>query len=367
MLTPSARMDIVKATHQFEQWMGQYTTLVRQDLSLKHRRMAESPFFFLRATFYRWMQLWPKICPDLSAAPKVLAVGDLHIENFGTWRDIEGRLVWGVNDFDEAAVLPYTIDLVRLATSAMLAIDEGHFGLKKKDACGTILGGYQESMVEGGRPFVLEEENPWLRLIAINKLRDPVHFWEKLSNLPRFDGRIPPGAKRALECLLPEPDLAYKVFRRVAGLGSLGHARLLAIAQLHGGRIAREAKALLPSALYWAAQKKAPAKPFYQTIITSAVRCPDPYVRLCGKWLVRRLSPHCCRIELEVLPRDRDALRLLNAMGRETANIHLGSRNARDKIRRHLVRMHPNLLSSAVKEMEAEVRKDWRAWREAKV
>jgi len=359
-------MDIIKATHQFEQWMGRQTTLVRRDLRLKHQRMAESAFFFFRATFYRWMQLWPKICPDLSEAPEVLAVGDLHIENFGTWRDIEGRLVWGVNDFDEAAVLPYTIDLVRLATSVMLAIDEGHLALKKKEACGTILGGYQESMGEGGRPFVLEEENTWLRRIAVNKLRDPVHFWQKLGSLPRFDGRIPGSAKQALACLWPEPDLDYELFRRVAGLGSLGHLRLLAIAQLHGGRIAREAKALLPSAFYWATQKRAPAKLLYEKIMTSAVRCPDPYVRLLGSWVVRRLSPHCCRIELNVLPRDRDELRLLNAMGRETANIHLGSRNARE-IRRHLHRMHPNLLSSAVTEMAEAVRKDWLVWRDAKV
>ena len=56
----------------------------------------------------------------------MLAVGDMHVENFGTWRDAEGRLVWGVNDFDEAAKMPYTIDLVRLAASAMLAGGAGH-------------------------------------------------------------------------------------------------------------------------------------------------------------------------------------------------------------------------------------------------
>ena len=39
-------------------------------------------------------------------APKVLAVGDIHIENYGSWRDAEGRVVWGVNDFDEAAKCP---------------------------------------------------------------------------------------------------------------------------------------------------------------------------------------------------------------------------------------------------------------------
>jgi len=359
-------MDIIKATHDFEQWMGDSIALVRSDLNLKHQRMADSPFFFLRATFYRWIQLWPKICQDLSKAPRVLAVGDLHIENFGTWRDIEGRLVWGVNDFDEVAVLPYTIDLVRLATSAMLASDEGRLALKIKDACDAILSGYREAIVNGGRPFVLEEEHTWLRKIAVNKLRDPVEFWEKLGSLPRLEGRIPPAAKQALEELLPEPGLAYKVFRRVAGLGSLGHARLVAIAELRGGRIAREAKALLPSALYWATQKKAPAKLLYETMITSAIRCPDPYVRLLGNWIVRRLSPHCCRIELGVLPRDRDELRLLHAMGQETANIHLGSRNQSQPIRRHLAQARPNLLALAVKHMAEEVRRDWRAWKQAR-
>ena len=97
-------------------------TIVPADLALKHTRMAEDLFQFLRATFYRWMQVWPQVCPDLARAPRVLAVGDLHVENFGTWRDKEGRLIWGVNDFDEAYPMPYTNDLVRLAVSAHLAI-----------------------------------------------------------------------------------------------------------------------------------------------------------------------------------------------------------------------------------------------------
>ena len=120
-----AAMNIVKATHRFEEWLGRHTPLVKPDLRLKHKQMADAVFPFFRATFYRWMQVWPEVCADLAKAPQVLAVGDLHVENFGTWRDIEGRLVWGINDFDEAAVLPYTIDLVRLAASAMVAITVG--------------------------------------------------------------------------------------------------------------------------------------------------------------------------------------------------------------------------------------------------
>ena len=115
-------MDIIKATKAYEAWLGERIPLLDADLRLKHQRMAQSPFPFLRATFYRWVQLWPQVCPELATAPAVLGVGDLHVENFGTWRDSEGRLIWGVNDFDEVALIPYTNDLVRLAVSAKLAI-----------------------------------------------------------------------------------------------------------------------------------------------------------------------------------------------------------------------------------------------------
>src|ERR1700737_2146272 len=87
-------MNIVKATRQFERWLAEKIPLVRQDLALKHAHMAEASFPFFRATFYRWLQQWPELCPDLTKAPNVVAVGDLHIENFGTWRDQEGRLIW---------------------------------------------------------------------------------------------------------------------------------------------------------------------------------------------------------------------------------------------------------------------------------
>src|SRR5271169_2362454 len=137
-------MNIVKATHRFEEWLGRHTTLVKPDLRLKHQHMAEAVFPFLRATFYRWMQVWPEVCPELSKAPRVLAVGDLHVENFGTWRDIEGRLVWGVNDFDEAHMAPYTLDLVRLAASALLAINEEHLSLTRKEASRAIEQGYRD-------------------------------------------------------------------------------------------------------------------------------------------------------------------------------------------------------------------------------
>jgi uncharacterized protein (DUF2252 family) len=114
-------MNIAKATAKYEAWLSRRIHLITPDLDFKHAQMRSAPFPFLRATFYRWAQVWPEVCEEAARAPVVLAVGDLHIENFGTWRDIEGRLIWGINDFDEAWRLPYTNDLIRLATSALLA------------------------------------------------------------------------------------------------------------------------------------------------------------------------------------------------------------------------------------------------------
>jgi hypothetical protein len=356
-------MNIVKATRQFEHWLGQRTRIDKKDLRLKHERMKAELFPFFRATYYRWAQLWPELCPDLAKAVQVLAVGDLHVENFGTWRDIEGRLIWGVNDFDEAAPMAYTIDLVRLAVSAHLAAEVGSLPVKRADICDAILRGYRESVQKKGRPFVLGEEHKWLRLIAEGELRDPVHFWKKMDALPTLKGGVPVSAIDAIEQLMPGPGIAYRVAHRVAGLGSLGHARYVAIAEWHGGRIAREAKALAPSSNCWAQNDMGPAEILYQTILNRAVRCPDPFVELRGRWIVRRLGPYCSRIELASLNAPDTEIQLLEAMGWETANIHVGTPSARKSIFRHLGKQKPRWLHEAAETMLEAVRSDWEVWK----
>ena len=214
-------MNIRKATESYEKWKSTRTQLIKPDLEFKHQEMAVSAFAFFRATFYRWVQLWPEVCPSEAKAPNLLAVGDLHVENFGTWRDLEGRLIWGVNDFDEVYPMAYTIDLVRLAVSAHLAVEEEHLRLSARDACDAILEGYRQGLAARGKAFVLAEENRWLRLIALNRLRDPVRFWKRAENLEDFRGNIPAAIKEKLEFDLPEKGLPYLKKRRVAGLGSL--------------------------------------------------------------------------------------------------------------------------------------------------
>ena len=357
-------MNVVKATRQFEEWLGHRTDLVQKDLRLKHANMKAAVFPFLRATYYRWAQIWPKVCPDLAKAPTVLAVGDLHVENFGTWRDIEGRLIWGVNDFDEAHPMAYANDLVRLAVSAHLAALEGHLPLKHKDICDAVLEGYGESIREEGLPFVLSEDHKWLRQIAESELRDPVRFWAKMDALSTVKGQVPISAIDAIEHLMPARDLEYRVAHRVAGLGSLGHARYVAIANWRGGKIAREAKALVSSACYWACDHEGAPEILYQTIISRAVRCLDPFVQLRGHWIVRRLSPHCSRIELATLKAQGEETKVIRAMGWETANVHLGTRSSRKPILRHLQKQKAKWLHQATARMLEAVHDDWKTWQQ---
>ena len=297
----SAVAPVVAATEAYERWLHKHVVVVESDLKLKHQYMKDSLFAFLRATFYRWAALWQETFPDLADAPRLVAVGDLHVENFGTWRDTEGRLIWGVNDFDEVARMPYAIDLVRLVTSAMFAKREN--GLSIDDAATAVLEGYSGTLASGGKPFVLEESHPDLRAMALGAERDPVKFWGKLVSLA---GAQPPKrVQRLLNAWLPDGTAETLFFSRIASVGSLGRPRYVGIAQCNGGLAAREAKSWLPSAWGWA-MGRPKDHAFAMRLLKRSVRQRDPFYLVKDRWVIRRLGPHCGRIELTQFPKHRD-------------------------------------------------------------
>ena len=355
-------MTILEATRAYEKWAHERIPLIPRDLRLKHRCMAEAVFPFLRATFYRWSGVWPEACAELVAAPRVLAVGDLHVENFGTWRDREGRLAWGVNDLDEAHPLPYTHDLVRLAASAYLAIREESLSIDAEQAADAILAGYEEAIAGGGHAYVLEEHHPALRALAYAEERAPEVFWQKLTVLDRVPA--PRAVETILRRALPADGTRPKIVHRVAGLGSLGRQRFLALAEAEGSLVAREAKAMLPSACVWATGARGTAIAT-QRLAQGAIRSPDPFYAVEKGWLLRRIGPHCSRIELAHFPKRADERRILQAMGRETANVHFASADAIPAIKRDLRRRGRKWLRRAAGTMADAVLRDWKAWRKA--
>jgi hypothetical protein len=287
----------------------------------------------------------------------------LHVENFGTWRDKEGRLIWGVNDFDEAGRLSYANDLVRLGVSATIAIGEHQLPCDHHDACDAILAGYQAALAAGGRPFVLAEEHRWLRDAALSKLRDPTVFWERIASASRVKNGVPKQVRAALSRALPVPSLAFRIVHRQAGLGSLGRRRYAAIADWQGGKVAREAKELRSSALYWFQGRNGGGPIQYEAIIGQAVRVADPCLSIQNNWLIRRLAPDCSRIELNSIPKAGDEFKLLKAMGWEIGNVHLGTDGAKRLVLRDLRNQPRKWLRQAVEKMTGQIMRDWRKWK----
>jgi hypothetical protein len=287
------------------------------------------------------------------------------VNSFGTWRDAEGRLCWGVDDFDEAYPLPYTNDLVRLAASLKIVIDAEEISIKFKTGCNVILDGYLQCLREGGHPIVLAEEDQKLDKLGVDSFKPPSNFWEKLNGLPAVRRNLDKDLKHALEKTLPDARMQYKVVMREAGLGSLGQERFVAIGKWQGGYLAREAKRMVPSACSWLNQKTGHGQSWYETAISSAVRSPDPFQAIEGTWLIRRLSPDSNPIDIQKLPKHSDEELLVFAMGSEAANVHLGTRRQSKRVLEDLKRRKRGWLQNAAVHMAKILEKDWNRYRKS--
>lgn len=94
------------------------------DRQTKYCNMAASPFVFYRGTAHLF---WADFAQDSKLKEfgneeqtKIWLVGDLHSENYGTYDNNKGEVVYNLNDFDEAVVDDYQLDLWRMATSIVL-------------------------------------------------------------------------------------------------------------------------------------------------------------------------------------------------------------------------------------------------------
>lgn len=359
------KMKIFKATRKYEKWLHKRLDVFEDDLALKAQFLAEDPFTFLRGTFYRWMQLFPEICKKAAEAPVVLSIGDLHAANFGTWRDAKDELIWGINDFDEAAYLPYTQDLIRLATSVELASETQRLKITLAEACEAILDGYRDAMEKGGKAFVIDKDRDWLKDAYVKSEHQAERYWERLNQCPAVQREIPSDVRAMLEASLPSFGLDYRLVHRLAGVGSLGRPRFTLLAQWQGEFVALEAKALIPSAALWAAKKQKGADVLYEEVLARAVRRPDPVMKVYEGWVVRGLAPDRCRIDLAELGPERDEARMMRAMGWETANIHLGTRPAVKNVLQDLKARKPGWLKRSAEKMVAVMLSDWEMWRSA--
>ncbi|MDO9377256.1 MAG: DUF2252 domain-containing protein [Nocardioidaceae bacterium] len=119
----------------------------------KFRKMAADPFAFYRGTaclFYADMAELDDRWAD-ERTSRVWIHGDLHAENFGTYMNADGVLVFDVNDFDEAYVGHFSWDLRRFAASLAL------LGWRKalpEEAVEDLVRAYLQAYVEQVRQYV---------------------------------------------------------------------------------------------------------------------------------------------------------------------------------------------------------------------
>jgi uncharacterized protein (DUF2252 family) len=189
-----------------------FSDLMRADpaaFRTKFRKMAADPFAFYRGSaclFYADVAERDDPWAD-ERTGRVWIQGDLHAENFGTYMDGDGVLIFDVNDFDEAYVGHFTWDVTRFAASLALL---GWRKALSDEAITDLVRSYARSYLEQVRWFVdqADDRSFSLRLgttdgavaqvLQLAKLRTRVKLLDGITETEGFDRvlRDGPGVRR---------------------------------------------------------------------------------------------------------------------------------------------------------------------------
>ncbi len=126
-------------------------------LMLKYKAMAESPFRFFRGTCHLFYKDLLKEYP-FPHSPLTWLCGDLHIENFGSYRGGNRLVYFDMNDFDESVQGPPLFDISRLIVSAEIAAKAMLYsGEERKDMIASMVQRYRDTLVKC-RSLAIERE-----------------------------------------------------------------------------------------------------------------------------------------------------------------------------------------------------------------
>jgi uncharacterized protein (DUF2252 family) len=216
--------------------------------------MCVDPFTFFRGADHLYCRDWPELRP-LDVGPNLLICGDLHLENFGAHRTTEGDFRYDLNDFDEAVVAPCSFDLVRCAASIILASEQ--WKLTPSQATGMALAfleNYRQAVLKAVQSGTIHEigphggHGPIQEILGATAIATQAQLLKAKTKrkangtavIRRSDRVIDISRKRFDELAsaiqghgerLGRPD-AFKVYDlayRIAGVGSLGVRRYLAL------------------------------------------------------------------------------------------------------------------------------------------
>jgi uncharacterized protein (DUF2252 family) len=215
-------------------------------LALKYNAMRTDSFIFLRSTCHLFYDRLPKtgIC---KSAPLTWCCGDLHLENFGSYKGDNRLVYFDLNDFDESALAPASWELVRLITSILVsahAYDISNEDVKKLSK--QFLEAYVDALLTGKARWVERETAQGLVKELLEQLQQRTradfldgrtqkkhhhrHFiLDGKKSLPVSDVQRTE-VTRFMERFAsrqPHPEFyqVLDVARRIAGTGSLGVER----------------------------------------------------------------------------------------------------------------------------------------------
>jgi len=224
-------------------------------LSMKYGALRKSPFTFLRGTNHLF---YARLAESgfSAAAPAVWCCGDLHLENFGSYKGDNRLVYFDINDFDEAALAPASWELVRLAASLRVGLMElGLSGDRVAALVEALIGEYAATLA-GGKAGWIERQSArgmvdqLLEQLSDRKrpafLNSRTVLVDKQRRLLVDTGRALPVsiAERALVAATVDgfaasqgrPDFfrVLDVARRIAGTGSLGVPRYVVLVEGKG-------------------------------------------------------------------------------------------------------------------------------------
>lgn len=270
---PSVVEEIVRA-NQNRKWK-----LVRE----KFKRMDDGPFAFFRGSDHLFALAWPEIQPP-DVGPEILICGDLHLENFGAYEIDASEFRFDINDFDEALVAPCSLDVVRCATSILLAGQD--WRLTPIDSAAMVLAfldKYRQAVLAGKPDEIAPEsaDGPIWELLGATMLGTLFERLERYTKTTRNGtrkilsrGGRQPAISPARAAIIREAVEAYgkahdkadayrvhDVRGRIVGIGSLGVRRYTVLIEGGGspdGNRLIDLKEARPSVLLACVETKQP-------------------------------------------------------------------------------------------------------------
>ncbi|MDB9514230.1 DUF2252 domain-containing protein [Kamptonema animale CS-326] len=242
-------------------------------LLLKYKAMASNSFVFFRGTCHLFYEDWPLSSP-LNDAPPVWICGDLHLENFGSYKGDNRLVYFDINDFDEGALAPATWEITRFLTSILVGADT--LGVNQSEAislCHCFLKAYTDALALGTARTVeaATAEGMVADLLESLKLRRRKDFLDRRTEEKKGKRRFIIDNKRtaavssderlSLESLVKNWAAKQKnpaffevldVGVRIAGTGSLGVKRYVILVEGKGSpddNYLLDIKQALPSSL----------------------------------------------------------------------------------------------------------------------